>query len=548
MGELTRRSPAQVVYRERADIKARRYNSFVMLGHFGSVNASEGPVSAFANLPIARKLMAAFVAVVVVVFASSAIVYGRLLVIEWAENWRVHTADVLEALEKARDAMVDAETGVRGYLITGDKNFLEPYHRGVNAYTAAIQKIRDLAADNPALQNRLDELNELAKKWRSGIAEREIALMAKPETREDARALESSRAGKTAMDVIRAKVDEIEGGERDLLAKRAAVQEHAFATAYRMTILGGAASLIVATLMGVLLTRGIATPITRMTSAMTTLAQGDNTVEVPGTNRSDEIGAMAAAVQIFKDSMIERDRARTELAHVNRVTTMGELTASIAHEVSQPLTGVVANAEAGLRWLDRETPDLAAAHRSLKWIIGDGNRASEVVWRVRALANKTDIEKAPLDVNDVIKEVIALMQSELISHQVLLRMELAPALPMVLADRIQLQQVIINLVINGIEAMQSVTDRPRELVILSGQDETHQVLVSVTDCGVGITAENADRVFNAFFTTKSSGMGMGLSICRSILEAHGGRLWATANIPHGATFQFTLPVNVDTAA
>ena len=238
-------------------------------------------MSAFANLPIARKLMAAFVAVVVVVFASSAIVYGRLLVIEWAENWRVHTADVLEALEKARDAMVDAETGVRGYLITGDKNFLEPYHRGGNAYTAAIQKIRDLATDNPALQSRLDELNELAKKWRSGIAEREIALMAKPETREDARALESSRAGKTAMDVIRAKVDEIEGGERDLLARRAAVQEQAFATAYTMTILGGAASLIIATLMGVLLTRGIATPITRMTSAMTTLAQGDNTVEVP---------------------------------------------------------------------------------------------------------------------------------------------------------------------------------------------------------------------------------------------------------------------------
>jgi signal transduction histidine kinase len=129
-----------------------------------------------------------------------------------------------------------------------------------------------------------------------------------------------------------------------------------------------------------------------------------------------------------------------------------------------------------------------------------------------------------------------------------LRREFAPALPMVLADRVQLQQVIINLVINGIEAMQSVTDRPRELVIRSGQDETHQVLVSVTDCGVGISAENADRVFNAFFTTKSSGMGMGLSICLSIMEAHGGRLWATANVPHGAAFQFTLPVNADTTS
>ena len=255
MGELTRRSPAQVVYRERADIKARRYNSFVMLGHFGSVNASEGPVSAFANLPIARKLMAAFVAVVVVVFASSAIVFDRLRVIEWAHDWRVHTIDVLDTLQNAMDAMLDQETGLRGYLITGDEKFLEPYHRGGNAYTAASQKIRDLTSDNPAQQSRtsdnpaqqsrLDELNELAKNWRS-IAEREIALMAKPETREDARAFE--RAGKTAMDLIRAKVDEIEGVERDLLAKRDAVQRQAFATAYMMTIVGGAASLIIATL------------------------------------------------------------------------------------------------------------------------------------------------------------------------------------------------------------------------------------------------------------------------------------------------------------
>jgi C4-dicarboxylate-specific signal transduction histidine kinase len=235
------------------------------------------------------------------------------------------------------------------------------------------------------------------------------------------------------------------------------------------------------------------------------------------------------------------------LAHANRVTTMGQLAASIAHEVNQPLAGVIANAEACLRWLDRGIPDLDAAHRSVEWIIDDGNRASEVIRRVRALANKTDPEKVPLDVNDVVREVIALVQRELISHRVSLRMELAPALPMILGDRVQLQQVIINLVMNGIEAMQSVTARPRELVIRSGQDEA-QVFVSVTDCGVGIPTENADRLFDPFFTTKSSGMGMGLSICRSIVEAHGGRLWVTANAPHGATFQFTLPVNADTAS
>jgi PAS domain S-box-containing protein len=240
--------------------------------------------------------------------------------------------------------------------------------------------------------------------------------------------------------------------------------------------------------------------------------------------------------------------AQMELAHVNRVSTIGQLTASIAHEVSQPITGILANAEACLRWLNRKTPDLDAARRSVEWAIDDSNRASEVIRRVRALANKTGVERLPLDVNDVTREVIALVQRELTSNRVSLRMELAPALPIILADRVQLQQVIINLAMNGIEAMQSVTDRPHELVIRSEQDETQQVLLSVTDCGVGISTENADRLFNPFFTTKSSGMGMGLSICRSIVEVHGGRLWATANVPYGATFQFTVPVNAGTAS
>jgi PAS domain S-box-containing protein len=234
---------------------------------------------------------------------------------------------------------------------------------------------------------------------------------------------------------------------------------------------------------------------------------------------------------------------QTNLAHVVRITTLGELTASIAHEVNQPLAAVVANAEACLRWLDRGTPDLAAARRSVEWIIDDGNRAGDVIRRVRALANKTSIEKVPLDVNDVVREVIPLVQRELTSQQVSLRMELAPALSMILGDRVQLQQVIINLVMNGIEAMQSVTDRPHELVIRSGRDDAHGVLLSVTDCGVGISAENEDRLFDAFFTTKSGGMGMGLSICRSIMEAHGGRLSASGNEGPGATFQFVLPVH-----
>jgi PAS domain S-box-containing protein len=240
--------------------------------------------------------------------------------------------------------------------------------------------------------------------------------------------------------------------------------------------------------------------------------------------------------------------AQAELAHVTRVTTLGELTASIAHEVNQPLAAVVANAEACLRWLDRDIPDLAAARRSAEWVINDGIRASDVVRRVRALAHKADIEKAPLDVNDIVTEVIALVQRELASHEVSLRTELAPDLPNILGDRVQLQQVIINLVMNGIEAMQSVTDRPRELVIRSRQEEMQRVLLSVTDCGVGISAENANRLFNAFFTTKSSGLGMGLSICRSIVEAHGGRLSASGDEGRGATFQFVLPLHQEDAS
>jgi PAS domain S-box-containing protein len=239
--------------------------------------------------------------------------------------------------------------------------------------------------------------------------------------------------------------------------------------------------------------------------------------------------------------------AQAELAHVSRVTALGELTASIAHEVNQPLAAVIANAEACLRWLDRETPDLAAARRSVEWVVNDGNRASEIIRHVRALANKADIEKVPLDINGIVRDVIVLVQRELTSHRVSLRMELAPLLPMILGDRVQLQQVIINLVMNGIEAMQPITDRPRELAIRSAHDEKRQALVSVTDCGVGIPADNANRLFNAFFTTKSSGLGMGLSICRSIVEAHGGRLSVFGNEGAGATFQLVLPLHQEDA-
>jgi PAS domain S-box-containing protein len=241
-------------------------------------------------------------------------------------------------------------------------------------------------------------------------------------------------------------------------------------------------------------------------------------------------------------------KAHAELAHVTRVTMLGELTASIAHEVNQPLAAVIANAEACLSWLDRNPPDLDAARRSVEWIVEDANRASEVIRHVRALARKTGIEKASLDINDVASDAMALVQRELSSHGVLLNLELAPDLPRIFGDRVQLQQVIINLAINAAEAMESVADRPRELTIRSGRRDLDKVFLSVADSGVGIPDADAERLFAPFFTTKSSGMGMGLSVCRSIVEAHEGRLSACRNEGDGATFQFALPLHEEDAA
>jgi PAS domain S-box-containing protein len=240
--------------------------------------------------------------------------------------------------------------------------------------------------------------------------------------------------------------------------------------------------------------------------------------------------------------------AQVELAHASRVATLGEMAASIAHEVNQPLAAIVTNGEACLRWLDREPPDVVEVRGAVDWIIKDGNRAGEVIRRVRALSNKAETQRAPLDINDTIREVVGLLQREFAIHGVLVRTELAPALPLVFADRIQLQQVIINLVMNGIEAMHHVEDRPRDLVIRSFEDDTHQVVVAVQDSGVGIVAESADRLFNAFFSTKPGGLGMGLSICRSIIEIHGGRLLASGHGGPGATFQFALPPQRKNAA
>jgi PAS domain S-box-containing protein len=233
-------------------------------------------------------------------------------------------------------------------------------------------------------------------------------------------------------------------------------------------------------------------------------------------------------------------KTQAELAHVTRVTTLGELTTSIAHEINQPLAAVVNNASACLRWLAGAAPNLEEARQSAALIIADGHRAGEIISRIRALANKAPPQKDWLNINETILEVIALARSQVQGNHVALQTQLSDELPLVLGDRIQLQQVILNLVINGIEAMSAVTDRSRDLQIHSRRHEPDKVLVAVQDSGIGLKAESLDHLFEAFFTTKPKGMGMGLAISRSIIEAHGGRLWAVPNEGPGATFQFTL--------
>jgi PAS domain S-box-containing protein len=279
-------------------------------------------------------------------------------------------------------------------------------------------------------------------------------------------------------------------------------------------------------------------------------ARRDGTPVVVASRWSLQKGAQGNPISILEtnNDITERKRfedalreAQAELAHVTRLTTLGELTASIAHEVNQPLAAIVTNGDACLRWLDRDVPQLDEVHNAVRLMIKDGNRAAEVIRRIRALSNKTEAPKAPLPVNEIIDEVILLLEREVLGHQTLLRRELASELPSVMADRVQIQQVLINLMMNGMEAMASVTDRARELGIRSWSDDAEQVFVAVQDSGVGIEPDHMDRLFNAFFTTKPAGMGMGLSICRSIIDAHGGKLSASNSVAGGAIFQFSLP-------
>ena len=249
--------------------------------------------------------------------------------------------------------------------------------------------------------------------------------------------------------------------------------------------------------------------------------------------------------KLAEENLRESERryreAQAELAHVNRVTTMGQLTASIAHEVSQPIHAVAINAQAASLWLAAQPPDLEEVRKILARIVEKSNRAGDVIDRIRALVKKAPQRKDRLEINGAIREVIELTRGEAEKNGVSVRTQLADDLPLVQGDRVQLQQVIVNLIVNAVQAMSGVGDGARELLISTGTAESEGVLVTVRDSGPGLPPSSLERLFDAFYTTKADGMGMGLSICRSIIEAHGGRLWASENLPRGAVFQFTAP-------
>jgi signal transduction histidine kinase len=257
---------------------------------------------------------------------------------------------------------------------------------------------------------------------------------------------------------------------------------------------------------------------------------------------------LADANEELRREMVERKlseealaKARSDLAKVSRITSLGVLTASIAHEVNQPLSGIVTNASTCLRMLSADPPNVDGARETARRTIRDGNRASDVITRLRTLYNRKDIAPEPMDLNDAAREVITLLLNELQRNRVVLRSELAPDLPLVNGDRVQLQQVILNLVRNASDAMSAIDERPRELLIRTQRDREGEALLTVQDAGVGFAPEDEERLFEAFYTTKDDGMGIGLSVSRSIIEAHHGRLWATANSDCGATFCFTIP-------
>src|SRR5690349_6126609 len=273
-----------------------------------------------------------------------------------------------------------------------------------------------------------------------------------------------------------------------------------------------------------------------------TLDRNALTLAIAGFTLAD-LAALFASVSKRKRADEALRQMQADLAHIQRVTAMGELAASISHEVMQPLGAAVTNAQAALRWLGAQPPDLDEVRQALGGAVKDGWRAADIISRIRTLVKKEPLRKEALEVNEAIVEVMALTRGEVMKHNVSVQTQLAEGLPLIQGDRVQLQQVILNLIINAVEAMSGVREGSRELLLGTRKDASDSVLVAVQDSGPGLTPESFERLFDSFYTTKPGGMGMGLSICRSIIEAHGGSIWATQNAGPGITVQFALPSN-----
>jgi signal transduction histidine kinase len=291
---------------------------------------------------------------------------------------------------------------------------------------------------------------------------------------------------------------------------------------------------------------GLAVPLLKDNEIVAIIALGRRQVQ-PFTDRQISLfrDFAAQATIALESTRLERQyrEMQMELARVNRVTTIGQLTASITHEVNQPLASARNNLTAALNFLDRTPPDLAEVREALACAVKDSDRASTVVGRIRALMLKAPTRTDSVDLNEAVREVLELTHGEALEHGVSVRTQLADGLPLIQGDRVQLQQIVLNLILNAVQAMGAVADGTREVLITSSQTEPNEVCLGVQDTGPGLSAETLPRLFEPFYTTKPGGMGMGLAICRSIIEAHGGRLWATRCEPQGALFQFTIPAD-----
>jgi signal transduction histidine kinase len=418
-----------------------------------------------------------------------------------------------QQLEALFSTLKDAETGQRGYLLTGDEGYLQPYQAARARLPGVLAGIDEGPLEQPSAA--LARLRTLSDAKMAELAQT-IALRRSGDEAAALAVVQSSR-GKVIMDEIRATAD-------TLTAAAAAAGVAASSQELRAGALAGLGGF---GLVGLAFWAVGAAAAARRAAAERAVAAAQ---------------ALGAAEAEARESERRLRAMQMELAHANRVATMGQLTASIAHEVRQPIAATVTNAQAAQRWLGAQ--QLEEVEQGLARIVRDGNRAGDIIGWIVGLIEKAPPRRDALAINEAILEVITLVHGEVVKHGVSVRTQLAAGLPLVRGDRAQLQQVIVNLVVNAIEAMGGVSEGARELLVRTGTAPQGGVLVAVQDTGPGLDPAQLDRLFEAFYTTKPGGLGMGLSICRWIIEAHDGRLWAEANEPKGAVFQFILPQDV----